>query len=292
MWKLLQIETYKIFRKPRTYLAFGIIALFILLIQLGLYVNGQDLLKFMIGTVSETMEIDYAGMVNGYWVGLVILNLLLIHVPILVALVAGDIVSGEASMGTLRLLVSKPVSRAEIILAKYFASAIYVFFLLVWIAIICLLVSIAIFGVNDLYVAKEHDAQIIESGDVLWRYFCAFGFAFIAMMVVAAISLLLSTLSDNSIGPIVATVGIIIVCTLVSEMQIPIYQKYVKPYLFTTYMLGWKGFFYVKSNDDGTIKGSIQYLPAIIESIIALLLYIIGLVSASIFVFRKKDILS
>jgi ABC-2 type transport system permease protein len=292
MWKLLQIETYKIFRKPRTYLAFGIIALFILLIQLGLYVNGQDLLKFMIGTVSETMEIDYVGMVKGYWVGLVILNLLLLHVPILVALVAGDIVSGEASMGTLRLLVSKPVSRAEIILAKYFASAVYVFFLLLWIAIICLLVSIAIFGVNDLYVAKEHDAHIIESGDVLWRYFCAFGFAFIAMMVVAAISLLLSTLSDNSIGPIVATVGIVIVCTLVSEMQIPIYQKYVKPYLFTTYMLGWKGFFYVKSNDDGTIKGSIQYLPAIIESIIALVLYIIALVSASIFVFRKKDILS
>jgi len=41
-------------------------------------------------------------------------------VPILVALVAGDVVSGEASMGTLRLLAAKPVSRAQIILAKYF----------------------------------------------------------------------------------------------------------------------------------------------------------------------------
>jgi len=111
--------------------------------------------------------------------------------------------------------------------------------------------------------------------------------------VVAAISLLLSVLSENSIGPIVATVGIIIVCTLISEMEIPIYQKYIKPYLFTTYMLGWKGFFYIGSTEDGeTIKGSIQYLPGILKSIAALLVYIVALVSASVFIFRKKDILS
>lgn len=293
MWNLLQIELYKIFRKPRTYLAFAIIAAFIFLIQLGLFVNGRDLMKFMIGTIDETMDIEYDKLINGYWICFFILNLLLVHVPILVALVAGDIVSGEASDGSLRLLVSKPVSRAQIILAKYFAIAVYVFGLLVWIAIISLVISIAVFGVNDLFVAKQNGVQLIESDDVLWRYFCAFGFAFIAMMVVAAISLLLSVLSENSIGPIVATVGIIIVCTLISEMEIPIYQKYIKPYLFTTYMLGWKGFFYVGSTEDNeTIKGSIQYLPAIIKSIVALLVYIVALVSASVFIFRKKDILS
>ena len=229
MWKLLQIETFKIFRKPRTYLAFAIIAAFIFLIQIGLFVNGKDLMKFMIGSLDETMEIDYKKLVNGYWVCYFILNLLLVHVPILVALVAGDIVSGEASVGTLRLLATKPVSRTEIILAKYFAIAAYVFVLLIWIALISLLVSIAMFGTNDLYVAKQNGVQLIESGDVLWRYFYAFGFAFIAMMVVAAISLLLSTLAANSIGPIVSTVGIIVLCTLVSEMEIPIYQTYIKP---------------------------------------------------------------
>jgi len=293
MWNLLQIELYKIFRKPRTYLAFAIIAAFILLIQLGLYVNGKDLMKFMIGTMDETMDIEYGKLINGYWVCFFILNLLLVHVPILVALVAGDIVSGEASDGSLRLLASKPVSRTHIILAKYFAIAVYVFAMLVWIAIISLVISIAVFGVNDLFVAKQNGVQLIESGDVLWRYFYAFGFAFIAMMVVAAISLLLSVISENSIGPIVATVGIIIVCTLVSEMEIPIYQKYIKPYLFTTYMLGWKGFFYIGSTEDGqTIRGSIQYLPGILKSVGALLAYIVALVSASVMIFRKKDILS
>ncbi len=293
MWNLLQIELFKIFKKPRTYLAFGVIAAFIFLIQLGLYVNGKDWMMFMLGSLDETMVIDYDKLVNGYAVCFFVLNLLLVHVPILVALVAGDVVSGEASMGTLRLLASKPVSRTSIILSKYFATAVYVFALLVWIAVISLLVSLAVFGKNDLIVAKTSGLQLIESSDVLWRYFYAFGFAFIAMMVVAAISLLLSTLSDNSIGPIVATVGIIIVCTLVSEMEIPIYQKYIRPYLFTTYMLGWKGFFYIGSNADGvTIKGSIEYLPGILKSLGALLAYIVALVAASVFIFRKKDILS
>lgn len=289
----MQIELYKIFRKPRTYLAFAIIAAFIFLIQLGLLVNGKDWMKFMLGSLDETMNIEYNKLINGYAVCFFVLNLLLVHVPILVALVAGDVVSGEASMGTLRLLAAKPVSRTQIILAKYFATAVYVFALLLWIAVISLVISIAVFGQNDLIVAKENGLQLIEANDVLWRYFCAFGFAFIAMMVVAAISLLLSVLSENSIGPIVATVGIIIVCTLVSEMEIPIYQKYIKPYLFTTYMLGWKGFFYIGSTEDGeTIKGSIQYLPGILRSIAALLVYIVGLVGTSVLIFRKKDILS
>ncbi len=293
MWTLLQIELFKIFRKPRTYLAFVIIAAFIFLIQLGLLVNGKDFMKFMMGSLDESMDIEYSKLINGYWVCYFVLNLLLVHVPILVALVAGDIVSGEASMGTLRLLAAKPVNRTQIILAKYFATAAYVFALLLWIAVISLVVSLAVFGANDLVVAKEKYYLQIESADVLWRYFSAFGFAFIAMMVVAAISLLLSTLSENSIGPIVSTVGIIIVCTLVSEMEIPVYQQYIKPYLFTTYMLGWKGFFYIGADaDNQTIRGSIENFPAILKSIGALLAYIIVLVSASVYIFRKKDILS
>ena len=99
MWNLLQIELFKIFKKPRTYLAFAIIAAFIFLIQLGLFVNGKDWMKFMLGSLDETMDIEYNKLINGYAVCFFVLNLLLVHVPILVALVAGDVVSGEASMG-------------------------------------------------------------------------------------------------------------------------------------------------------------------------------------------------
>lgn len=293
MWKLLQIELYKIFRKPRTYIAFGAIGAFILLIQLAMLVNGKQYLQFVLGFLDDSFEIPYDKIDNGYWICFAILNLLLIHVPILVALVAGDIVSGEANMGTLRLLVSKPISRTQLILAKFFAVVTYVIALLLWMALIALALSVILFGTNDVVVAKSVELHQIQEADVLWRYFAAFGFAALALILVASLALLLSTISENSIGPIVATVCIIIVCTLISEMQIPLYDKYLKPYLFTTYMLGWKGFFYLAVDADGqTIKGSMQNFPAILRSIAVLSVYTIGFVAASILIFRKKDILS
>ncbi|MBL0181278.1 MAG: ABC transporter permease subunit [Chitinophagaceae bacterium] len=293
MWNLLQIELYKIFRKPRTYISFGAIAAFILLIQLALLANGKQYLQFGLGFLDDSFDIPYDKINNGYWICFLVLNLLLIHVPILVALVAGDIVSGEANMGTLRLLVSKPISRTELILAKFFAAAFYVIVLLAWMALFALGLSVILFGTGDVVVAKAMELHQVESADVLWRYFAAFGFAALALILVASLSLLLSSLSDNSIGPIVATVCIIIVCTLISEMQIPLYDKYLRPYLFTTYMLGWKGFFYIGVDADGqTIRGSIQNFPAILKSIGVLITYTIGFVTASVLLFRKKDILS
>lgn len=293
MWSLLQFELFKIFKKPRTYIAFGAIAAIILLIQVALLVNGKEYVKFMLSNLDDTLDIPYDQINNGYWIGFSILNLLLIHVPILVALVTGDIIAGEAGMGTLRLLVTKPISRTKIVLTKFIACVIYTFILLIWTAFLSVFISMLLFGTNDLIVGKEFEILQIERVDVLWRYAAAFGFSAVALVVVASLSFFLSVLSENSIGPIVATVAIIIVFTIMSEMQIPIYDNTVKPYLFTTHMLGWKGFFYIDSDNDGqTIRGSIQNLPAIMRSLAVLGGYIVLFISLSILIFRKKDILS
>ena len=293
MWKLLQFEVYKIFKKPRTYIAFAAIAAIVILIQVALLINGKDYVRFMLSSLENTLEIPYNQIRNGYWICFAILNLLLIHVPILVALVSGDIIAGEANMGTLRLLLTKPISRTRIMLTKFLACVIYTILLLIWMALLSLLLSVILFGTNDLVVAKEVELLQIEKLDVLWRYMAAFGFAAIALIVVAALAFLLSTISENSIGPIVATVSIIIIFTIMSEMRIPIYDNTVKPYLFTTHMLGWKGFFYIKADADGqTIRGSIENLPSIMRSLGILIGYIVLFVSAAIFIFRRKDILS
>lgn len=293
MWNLLQFELFKIFKKPRTYIAFGAIAAIILLIQIALLVNGKEYVKFMLSNLDDTLDIPYDQINNGYWIGFSILNLLLIHVPILVALVTGDIIAGEASMGTLRLLVTKPISRTKIVLTKFYACIIYTIILLVWMAFLSVVVSVLLFGTNDLIVSKEFEILQIEKTDILWRYVAAFGYALIALIVVAALSFLLSVLSENSIGPIVGTVAIIIVFTIMSEMQIPVYDNTVKPYLFTTHMLGWKGFFYINTDSEGqTIRGSVQNFPAIMKSLSILFGYILLFVTSSILIFKKKDILS
>ena len=293
MWSLLQFELYKTFKKPRTYIAFGAIAAIVFLIQLALLINGKEYVQFILSSVGDTLIIPYAKITNGYWICFVILNLLLIHVPILVALVSGDIIAGEASAGTLRLLLTKPISRTKIMVVKFLACSIYTLMLLIWMAFLALFVSILLFGTNDLVVAKEYELLQIEKSDVLWRYFAAFGFAAVALIVVAALAFFLSSISDNSIGPIVATVSIIIVLSILSEMRIPIYDNTVKPYLFTTHMLGWKGFFYISSNADGqTLRGTVSNLPAILRSLGILIAYIVIFTGAGIIIFNRKDILS
>jgi ABC-2 type transport system permease protein len=230
---------------------------------------------------------------NGYLVAFVILNTLLIQVPLLVALVAGDIIAGEANMGTLRLLVIRPVSRTRLLLVKFYASVIYTVLLLVWMALLALFLSMLLFGTNDMMIARNTVMEQIKGSDVLWRYIAAFGYATVALSTVAALAFLLSVFAENSIGPIVSTISIVIVLTILSEMRIPLYDNTVKPWLFTSHMLAWKGFFYSRSDGQGSaITGSVENLPAILRSLGILLGYIVVFVTTAIVAFKKKDILS
>ena len=293
MISLFKIEIYKIFKRPRTYIAFAVIALIIILIQIALKFGGEEYVGLMLSGMGDSFEkIPSENILNGYLVCFVILNLLLIHIPILVALVSGDAIAGEANMGTLRLIAAKPVSRIKLLIVKFTASVFYTMLLLIWVAFLALFVSILLFGVNWLGVPRELEFNVMEANDVMWRYALAFCFAAIGLICVAALAFMLSVFADNSIGPIVATVCVIIVFTILTQLQIPFYDETIKPYLFTTHMLGWKGFFYVKAVDGVTVKGSIENLPAILKSAGVLIVYTIGFLAIAFWYFNRKNILS
>ena len=292
MLQLLQIELFKIFKRPRTFIAFGVITAIILLVQVALKFGGEEYVGLVMSGLSSTFDAPPNQVLNGYFVCFIILNLLLIHIPILVALIAGDMISGEANMGTLRLLVSKPISRTRLLLVKFMAASVYTILLLIWVAVLSLLVSILLFGTNELFVARGLEVNILSSSDVLWRYIAAFAFASIGLITVASLAFMFSTFADNSIGPIVACVCVIIVFTILTQLQIPFYDETIKPWLFTTHMLGWKGFFYVKGEDGVTVDGSIENIAAIIKSGLVLLVYSLLFLSIAAWYFKKKNILS
>ena len=291
MLTLIQIELYKIFRRPRTYIAFGAIAALILIIQFGLKLDGKSYSDFLMKDIGGSMVID-GNIINGYLLCYIMLQLLLVHVPLLVALIAADMISGEANMGTLRLLLSKPYSRTELLLAKFLAATVYTIMLLIWLAILALFLSMWIFGLGDLFLMKSSYVVLINQNDVFWRYAGAFVFAALAMVTVAALGFFLSIFAENSIGPIVATMSFIVFFTILSTLNIPIFNV-LKPYLFTTHLISWKEFFDLKVNDaNEAIIGSIQNPQRIITSALVLLLHIVGFVGGAIFIFNKKDVLS
>ena len=297
MLSLLQIELYKIYRRPRTYIAFAAITAIVLIFQFAFKSDGQSYMNLMLQNVQDNFELDKSKAINGYFMCYIILNTLLVQVPILVALIAGDAISGEANMGTLRLLVTKPFSRTQLIVAKFLASFLFTIILLAWMAILALFFSLLIFGSDDLLIfrVKGEESQILQitQDDIMWRYFAAFGYATIALTVIASLGILLSVFAENSIGPIVATVCIVLFFTIVSNINVPIIDKNIKPWLFTSYLVGWKGFFYIGVDADGQpIKGSIENWLAIRNSLYILIGHIGLFIGIAIYSFRKKDILS
>jgi ABC-2 type transport system permease protein len=279
MWQLTRIELYKIFKKPRTYIAFGAIGLIIVLIQLAMYADGEAYLEFMMQNINSAFDLE-GKKLNGYFIFYLILHTLLVHVPLLICLVAGDAVAGEANMGTLRLLVTKPVSRTTLILGKFFAAAIYTLLLLTFMAVLGLLGSVALFGVSDLMVQKSDVFILLDKSDILWRYAASYGFAALSMITVAALAFLFSVFAENSIGPIIGAMSVVIICTILTTMDIPVFYA-LKPYLFTNHMLNWKGFF------DQPVD-----FREVLKSMLVLLFHIVLFVSLAIWVFRKKDVLS
>ena len=289
--RIVNIEVYKIFRNPRTYIAFLVVAIVVGLIQLGFYTDGKTYLSFGLRSLSDTFDLK-GKILNGYLMAFIILQILLVNLPLLVSLVAGDMVSGEASIGTLRLILTKPVSRTVLLLGKFTAASIYTFVLLLWMALWSLGISMLIFGVDDMLILKSDMITQILSADVMWRYVAAFGFAIIAMLTVAALAFFLSVFAENSLGPIMGSMSIIIVFTIMNTLDLPIFNR-INPFLFTSHMLGWKGFFDIKVDaNNEQIVGSIENLPAVLISAGILILHIIALLWASVFVFKRKDILS
>jgi ABC-2 type transport system permease protein len=291
MWELLQIELFKIFKRPRTYISFAAITALVVIIQIGLRIDGTAYLEFMLRDLQTSLDIE-GKVLNGYLVCYLILQLLLVHVPLLITLIAGDLISGEANMGTLRLLLSKPVSRIEVVLAKFSAAAIYTLLLLLWMAVLALFVSLLVFGAGDMLNLKSDYIVQLKSQDILWRYLAAFAFAAVAMLTVASLGFFLSMFGDNSIGPIIGTMSVIVVFTILSTLDIPIFNA-IKPFLFTTHMIGWKGFFDVKVTEDNeAILGSVQNLGRVLQAAVVLLIHVVGFLIASMIVFKKKDVLS
>lgn len=276
---MLRLELYKIFKRPRTYISFGIITAFSLLVQLAMYVDGKSFLSFFMQGVSEQFDIK-GSILNGYLITYIILQSLLIQIPLLVALVSGDALAGEANIGTLRLLLTKPISRSGLVWTKFAASICYAILLLLWLAAIALGLSLLIFGEGDMIVLKSDAFIMFLKDDILWRYLCAFGFATLAMSTVSALSILLSVFADNSIGPIMSTMGIIIVLTVFAAFDLPLFNA-IKPYLFTTHMIGWKGFF----------DNPVPYNAVGWSAIILVAYILLFMLSATIF-FNRKDIQS
>ncbi len=278
-WKSTYNEFIKIAAKPRSYIGIGAITLIIGIILFAMKSDGMSFISFITSSFEQTLSFE-GNILNGNLIAFIILQMLIIHVPLLIALVTGDLVSGEGAMGTIRLLLTKPISRTSILLSKYIAGCVYTLVILLWMAFLALIVGKWLFGAGDLMVLNSDGLIVLQEQDLGWRFLCGFGVAYLSLVMIATLSLTLSCFSENSIGPIVTTMAIIILFTIIGALDVPSLNA-IQPYLFTTHMVSWRNFF------EDPLP-----LDRIIESAEILLIHIIGLLAIAIYKFKRKDILS
>ena len=119
----LRNELWKLFGKKRTYIGFGAFLL----------AQNAMLLAFRFTRWQKDMEGLLAG--NGYMaeqyvsaltVALVMLiPQAILLMPLYAALVGGDLVAKEAEDGTLRMILSRPISRFRLLLVKWLAGVVF-----------------------------------------------------------------------------------------------------------------------------------------------------------------------
>lgn len=278
MFTLVSIELYKIFKKWRTYIGFIAISALAALIHTAVYFTGDRSSTFALRNLSD--QFVFAGnLLNGFFIANLILQGLFVHIPFLIVLVGGDLLAGEATGGTYRMLVTRPVSRFEIVTSKFIAAVIYTSLLILWLAVMSLGAGLIIFGTGPL-VAFKTKIVIFAANDVLWRFMAAYGFAILSMTVVVTLAFLFSSLVENAIGPIVATMAVIIIFLILSVINIDIFET-IKPYLFTSHLAGWTYFFDDPVDYHGLFKDA-----GILAAHIAVFY------GAALYIFSKKDILS
>ena len=272
-------EFIKIAAKPRSYLGLAAITVLVGVILFAMKIDGLTYISFITAGLEESLLFE-GDILNGNLMAFIILQMLIIHIPLLVALVTGDLISGEAAMGSLRMLATRPVTRTQILMGKFAAGALYTLLIVLWLGLMALGASNLLFGPGDLMVLNSDGLVVLQQEDVLWRYLSGFGVAYLALLTIATLSITLSCFSDNSIGPIVTTMALIILFTIIGTLDVPVFDV-IRPYLFTTHMAAWRSFF-----EDPVPYG------AILQSTIILLAHMGVFLAIALYHFNRKDILS
>jgi len=176
-----------------------------------------------------------------------------IFLPVAVAVVAGDAIAGEASAGTLRYLLARPVGRTRLLAAKLITLIVYTLAAVLLVAGTAYLTGIILFGSkpiaatpgglttsNIASAATSLSGTAMSPADIALRTIGAIAFIAVSMLGVGAIALFLSTITDSALGAALGALAALITSEVLVTLNA---ASTVDPYLPTRYWLAWVDFF-------------------------------------------------
>ncbi|WP_026677065.1 ABC transporter permease [Fictibacillus gelatini] len=207
--------------------------------------------------------------------------------PLLVMVIAADLVSSEASGGTIKLLLTRPVKRWKILLSKYIALLLSISFIVLCVAILTYGISGLVFGYGGwsmpmLTGFTSKGEELITTGVHLiphWEYILMeFGLVWFVCFVVGTLTFMLSVLLRSTAAVmgimLAALISGVILTNMVSSWHSAKYLFMVNLQL-TNYVNG------LKPPIEGMTLGF---------SIAVLLIWALAALIISFFTFTKRDV--
>ncbi|MFC8681955.1 ABC transporter permease [Microbacterium ureisolvens] len=218
---LLGSELATHFRRLRTWMMFG--ALVLIPVLLGVAVRIAGGARAGRGPAFLDQITD-----NGVFVGLAALTIAIpLFLPLTVSVVAGDSIAGEASLGTLRYLLVAPSGRVALLAVKYVVAGVFCVMATFAVVAMGVLVGAILFGAGPLTLLSGTQVSLAEG---LARCLAVVAYVSVSMLGLAAIGVLLSTLTTVPVGAMAATAILAVAAQIVG--QIPQLSA-LHPYLFT-----------------------------------------------------------
>ena len=244
-------ELRQVFLRRRNLLLLGVVALFPILIGVGLRLashprgggGGGGGLSF----VTELTG-------NGIFLSFIALTILLTLVmPVVVAVIAGDSIAGEAGYGTLRYLLAVPAGRTRLLAVKYGVIVVFALAITFVVTGVALATGAALFPIGPVTLLS---GTTVSLADGILRLVFVSLYVAAAMAALGAIGLAISTLTEHAIGAI-AALAIFVVASEVAD-QVPQFAV-IQPYLPTHWWDSFDSLLRVPVDSGTLLKGLLSF---------------------------------
>ena len=238
---MLSFELRKAWRSRRPLLAALAVGLFLALMLLGfwLYARKQTggAVEFRYTFENRSYFNGLTFTVYGFWFGFALV------LPVFLILEAAASLAGERESGALRLLLTRPVSRARVLLTKALVLVALTAALVGALLGACLGVGLLVVGFGDLTlypgVLQMTDVyQHLPQGTALGRFLLVWPCATLTLLAPAALALWLAALARSAVHAAGLALAVYLVLHVVAS--VPFFAD-LRPYLFTSQLGAWRG---------------------------------------------------
>jgi ABC-2 type transport system permease protein len=264
---VLRWEVAKLLRQKRTYLGWALVV--VLPLFFVVFQNVHQRHDRGAGNIFAS-QITQSGLATPV---LMLLFLSAFLLPVVTALVAGDIFANEDGNGTLKTILTRSVNRGQVFTGKALAAFLYGATAVFLSAAVATVAGVASWGFKSV---TTYSGTVVSAREGLLLVFAANAVYLIPLTAVASIGLLLSAATRNSAGAVVGTIGLVIVLFIIT--LIPGVEA-IRPYLLTEQFQNWQGL--LRTPTDWGPIGHSAWVCA---------LYAVPALFAGLLVFLRRDV--